>query len=138
MTEIADLVKNWILKANNDFKTGKDEMETEEPATDTICFHMQQYVEKYLKGYLVFHKIDFRKTHDIAELIEFCKRVSGDFEALYSLDADSLTVYAAEIRYPDDFYMPSSKDTRDCIEIAEKAVNFIKEKLQKDGFQLPG
>jgi len=138
MTEIADLVKNWILKANNDFKTGKDEMETEEPATDTICFHMQQYVEKYLKGYLVFHKIDFRKTHDIAELIEFCKRVSGDFETLYSLDADSLTVYAAEIRYPDDFYMPSPKETRDCLEIAEKAVNFIKEKLQKDGFQLPG
>lgn len=137
MTEITDLVKNWILKANNDFKTGKDEMETEEPATDTICFHMQQYIEKYLKGYLVFHKIDFRKTHDIAELIEFCKRVSGDFELLYSIEADSLTVYAAEIRYPDDFYMPSLKETRGCIEIAEKAVNFIKEKFkrmqQRDG-----
>lgn len=136
MTEITDLVNNWISKANNDFKTGKDEMETEEPATDTICFHMQQYVEKYLKGYLVFHKIDFRKTHDIAELIEFCKRVSGDFEVLYSLETDSLTVYAAEIRYPDDFYMPSLKETRACIEIAEKAVNFIKEKFQEDGFQL--
>lgn len=138
MTEIMDLVKNWILKANNDYKTGKDEMETEEPATDTICFHMQQYVEKYLKGYLVFHKIDFRKTHDIAELIELCKHASEDFETLYNLDADSLTVYAAEIRYPDDFYMPSRKETRSCIEIAEKAVNFIKEKFQKEGFLLQG
>ncbi len=56
MTGNPDIVKNWILKARNDFKTGKDEMETMEPATDTICFHMQQYVEKYLKGYLVYHQ----------------------------------------------------------------------------------
>ncbi len=134
---MTDVVKNWILKANNDFKTGKDEMATEEPATDTICFHMQQYVEKYLKGYLVFHKVDFRKTHDIAELIELCKKVSVEFEELYEIDADSLTIYAAEIRYPDDFYMPTPEETRECIDTAEKAVDFIKKKLQEDGYQLP-
>jgi len=98
---------------------------------------MQQYLEKYLKCYLIFHKVDFRKTHDIADLIELCKRISGDFETLYGLDADSLTVYAAEIRYPDDFYMPSVRETRKCIEIAEKAVIFVKEKLHRDGFRLP-
>ncbi|MCP5053171.1 MAG: HEPN domain-containing protein [bacterium] len=134
---MTDVVKNWILKANNDFKTGKDEMATEEPATDTICFHMQQYVEKYLKGYLVFHKVDFRKTHDIAELIELCKKIRVDFEELYGLDADSLTIYAAEIRYPDDFYMPTPEETRGCIDAAEKAVNFIKKKLLEDGYRLP-
>ena len=32
---MSDIVKNWILIGNNDFKTGKDEMATEEPATDT-------------------------------------------------------------------------------------------------------
>ncbi|NIO85679.1 MAG: HEPN domain-containing protein [Candidatus Aminicenantes bacterium] len=138
MTEAQDVVKNWILKANNDLKTGKDEMETDEPATDTICFHMQQCVEKYLKGYLVFHEVDFRKTHDIAELIELCKSVSEKFEELYSMDADSLTVYAAEIRYPDDFYMPTLEETRDCIDIAVKAMEFVKEELKKDGYQFPG
>lgn len=132
---MTDVVKNWLLKANNDFKTGKDEMATEEPATDTICFHMQQYVEKYLKGYLVFHKVDFRKTHDIAELIELCKKVKTEFEELYGADADSLTIYAAEIRYPDDFYMPTPNETRECIDIAEKSVDFIKKKLEEDGYQ---
>jgi len=138
VTDQPDVVKNWILKANNDFKTGKDEMETDEPATDTICFHMQQCVEKYLKGYLVFHKVDFRKTHDIAELIELCKSVSGKFEELYSMDVDSLTVYAADIRYPDDFYMPTLEETRECIDIAVKAMDFVKESLQKNGYQFPG
>jgi HEPN domain-containing protein len=136
--EAPDVVKNWILKANNDLKTGKDEMGTDEPATDTICFHMQQCVEKYLKGYLVFHEVGFRKTHDIAELIELCKSVSEKFEELYSMDADSLTVYAAEIRYPDDFYMPPLEETRDCIDIAVKAMGFVKERLKKDGYQFPG
>ena len=135
MTEAPDIVKNWILKANNDLKTGKDEMETDEPATDTICFHMQQCVEKYLKGYLVFHEVDFRKTHDIAELIELCKSVSGKFEELYSMDADSLTVYAAEIRYPDDFYMPTLKETRESIDIAVKAMEFVKERLKEGGYR---
>ena len=32
-------VKNWIIKADNDLKTAKDELNTENPATDTICFH---------------------------------------------------------------------------------------------------
>jgi len=64
-----ELVKNWIIKAENDFKIGVDELDTENPVTDAICFHMQQCAEKYLKAYLTLHKKYFRKTHNIAELI---------------------------------------------------------------------
>lgn len=34
--------------------------------------------------------------------------------------------------------MPTPKETRECIDTAEKAVDFIKKKLQEDGYQLPG
>ena len=45
-------VRAWIAKAESDWKTGRDEMATENPATDTICFHMQQCAEKLkAKGY---------------------------------------------------------------------------------------
>lgn len=54
-------VKEWIIKAESDLKIGKDEFVTEEPATDGICFHMQQCMEKYLKAYLIFHGKEFRK-----------------------------------------------------------------------------
>lgn len=57
-----DTVKNWIIKAENDLKIGKDEMATEKPATDGVCFHMQQCVEKYLKAYLIYYGKEFRKT----------------------------------------------------------------------------
>ena len=29
-----DILKLWIIKADNDLKTGKDELATEKPATD--------------------------------------------------------------------------------------------------------
>lgn len=67
------LVQNWLRKAENDLKIGQDEMQTFNPTTDMVCYHMQQCVEKYLKAYLVQHQIPFRRTHDIAELIEQCK-----------------------------------------------------------------
>jgi len=44
------------------------------PVTDAICFHAQQCGEKYLKP--------FRKTQNIAELIEFCAEIDGDFQKL--------------------------------------------------------
>ncbi len=36
-----DTVRKWIIKAENDLKIGKDEMTTDKPATDAVCFHMQ-------------------------------------------------------------------------------------------------
>jgi hypothetical protein len=34
--------RQWLLKADHDVKIGKDELATEEPTTDLVCFHMQQ------------------------------------------------------------------------------------------------
>jgi HEPN domain-containing protein len=47
MSNQPETAKLWFKKAQNDLKTGRDEFQTDEPATDTICFHMQQAVEKY-------------------------------------------------------------------------------------------
>lgn len=48
-----DEIHKWIIKAENDLKTAKGEFSTKNPVTDTICFHCQQCVEKYLKAYLI-------------------------------------------------------------------------------------
>ena len=41
-----ETVKKWIHKAENDLKIARDEIHAEDPATDAICFHAQQCVEK--------------------------------------------------------------------------------------------
>lgn len=127
---VKKLVKNWLARANNDLKTAKDEMDTENPTTDTICFHAQQCVEKYLKAYLVLHQKHFRKIHNIAKLIELCKEIDSDFDKVYAFGADNLTVYAVEIRYEEEFYFPDVEETKEAIDIAEKVQKFVVEKLK--------
>ena len=128
---IDEIIKQWTQKAENDFKTGNDEFLTNEPATDMVCFHMQQCVEKYLKAYLVFNSKEFRKTHNIAELIDLCKDIDSELDKLYEINAHELTIYASEIRYPDDFHMPTRDEAKECIQIATEVKNFIAEKLPK-------
>lgn len=129
------MVKDWILKAESDLKIGKDEVLTSNPATDAVCFHMQQAVEKYLKAFLVFNNREIRKTRDIAELIEACKEIDGEFDYLYEIGADKLTMYTVEFRYPGIVLFPSLEETRKAIEIAEKVKIFILEKLYKLGLK---
>lgn len=129
-------VKQWIIKAEHDLKTAKDEIITDNPATDVVCFHTQQCAEKYLKAYLVYNDIEITKslkTHDISELIDFCKDIETMFgQVISENEADKLTNYAIEIRYPDDFYFPSIEESESAIETAEKVKGFILNKIKHD------
>jgi len=42
-------------------------------ADETIGFHAQQAVEKCLKAVLILHEIEFRKTHNLDELVDLLK-----------------------------------------------------------------
>lgn len=105
-------------------------MATEEPLTDIICFHCQQCVEKLLKAYLCYNNKEFRKTHDIAELISLCIEIDPEFEKLFEFNVDDLTTYATELRYPENFYMPTIEEAKDAIEKAKKVKEFVKNKIK--------
>jgi uncharacterized protein YecE (DUF72 family) len=67
--------------------------------------------------------------------IQFAFTVNDeDFEKLYDIKAESLTPYAVEIRYPDEFYFPSLEEAKEAIKIAEEVKSFVIEKLNKSGF----
>lgn len=123
------IVKLWLLKADNDFKTGKDELASKNPATDTVCFHMQQCVEKYLKAFLVSRGEEISKTHNLAFILQRCVEVDQEFVKLRSSGADELTIYAVGTRYPDDFYMPTLKESKKALRIAKEIKKFVLNKL---------
>jgi hypothetical protein len=50
---IKTTINKWLIKADNDLKTAEFCLTAEQPITDTICFHCQQAVEKYLKLFIV-------------------------------------------------------------------------------------
>jgi len=129
-------VKNWMTKAQGDLKTGKDELKTRKPVVDAVCFHMQQCVEKYLKAFLVFHNREFRKTHDLTELIEQCSELDPEFSKLFELNADRLTEYAIELRYPGDMIPPSFHDAKKAVQIAELVKKLVSRKLPRLGSKI--
>ena len=66
---------------------------------------LQKTLQLMLSAFTLNREI--RKTHDIAELITLCSEVDPEFSKLSRIDIVSLTDYAVEIRYPDEFYFPS-------------------------------
>ena len=69
--EKSDYIKNWLYRAREDLAVMKDLIDSNHKQfTSTICFHAQQAVEKYLKAFLIFHDVDFPRTHDVSALVE--------------------------------------------------------------------
>ena len=125
---IKDLVNKWTKKAENDLLTAERELSFENPVTDTICFHCQQAVEKYLKAFLVLHQIYFSKTHKIIDLLELCATIEPSFKDELK-EADTLTDYAVEIRYPDLWIEPKTEEAKEALRLAKEVKEFVKKKI---------
>jgi HEPN domain-containing protein len=130
-----ETVAAWLLKLESDLKIARDESETQEPATDAVCFHCQQAVEKGLKALLISRNQEINRTHDLSLLLKLCGSIYGPMQELSGLDLDSLSRYAADIRYPDDFYMPDVEEMRQALALAQKVIVIIRGCL--DGRNLP-
>lgn len=126
---VEDLVRKWINKAENDLLTSERELSFEDPITQTICFHCQQAAEKYLKAFLVHRQVYFPKTHKIAEILELCATVDSSFKEELR-DADNLTDYAVEIRYPDVWLNPTVEEAKEALAITRTVRDFVLEKLK--------
>ena len=124
----------WLLKAGHNLKIGKDEMAAENPVTDMVCFHMQQCAEKALKAYLIFKGTEISKTHNLAVILRQCISLDEEFNALNNLQADRLTDYAVEMRYPDEAHIPSDAETREAIRLAEQVIGLVRKRLAAAGY----
>lgn len=127
--DIAELVKQWLHIADRNLAAAKQGLEDKNVLTDSVCFNCQQATEKYLKSFLTFHQIDFPKTHSMIALINLCATKDASFKEIAD-EADSLTDYAVEIRYPDDWYEPTPEETQKAFADTLKIKKFVLEKLQ--------
>jgi len=124
-----DIVRRWFQKADSDLKTAKILVEAEDAPTESVCFHAQQAVEKFLKAYLTFVDVKAGKTHDIATLLEKCIERDKDFENLDIEALEELTFYAVEVRYPEGFYVPTLEEARKAVKLAEQVKAFVSKKI---------
>jgi len=97
-----DHVRQWLAKAGSDYLVAERLAADAEPLREALAFHCQQAAEKYLKALLVRHGIEFRKTHNIGELLDLLAPVAAGMASSLRA-ATALTPYGVEIRYPTDF-----------------------------------
>jgi HEPN domain-containing protein len=96
---IRDFVAQWLIKAEADLAAAEILAASEMRDYFTCAFHCQQAAEKFLKAYLVRHQIEFRKTHDLDQLLRLASQVEpGLQEELAS--CKWLTPFGVEFRYP--------------------------------------
>jgi len=100
------VVKQWFKKADNDLKSIGNNLRSEDPPTDTICFHAQQAIEKYIKGALIYFDEHITKTHDLVNLLTQILAHIPELEA-FEDKLHEISRYGVEVRYPDIFYEPS-------------------------------
>ena len=63
------LTLEWIQKAEGDYRTAQWLQQDPDPVYDSICFHAQQCIEKYLKAWLQEANIPVPRTHNLEELL---------------------------------------------------------------------
>ena len=93
-------IRPWIYKAEEDYRAALTlARKRRDPVPDNVCFSAQQYVEKYLKAFLVYHQRSFPKTHDLAELLKIALLVDPLLEDIRA-NVRELLPYAVAFRYP--------------------------------------
>lgn len=134
MKSKTDYVREWVRKARSDLKVARREMTAPDPAADAVCFHFQQAVEKLLKAWLIWSEVSFKPTHNIELLLSSCEQTNPSFTQLRA--AESLTPYAVEIRYADDFYVPTTAEMNEASAIAQSVENHVIDMFVKSGLDL--
>lgn len=113
------VLREWLEKADNDLIAARQIQELGKAApADTVCFHAQQCVEKYLKALLIHLGIPFPKTHDIEVLMML--NPARQRPAMTSSEQRAFTSYAVATRYPQSALIISSREARSALAVARR------------------
>jgi len=123
MNDKIDLIKLWIEKADHDLGTAEITWLHIPQYKDTISFHCQQAVEKYLKAYLIFLDFPFKKVHDLTYLLGLIGQKETITNDLYDKAAE-LEESSVQIRYPDIVIDLSDEDIVNAIAISKEFRQF--------------
>lgn len=127
--DYAEAVASWLAKAKSDLDTANVLIRGTELHLDTGSYHCQQSAEKALKAWLTSQKQEFRKTHDLVELLSQCIGIRPEFEDLLE-PALFLVPFATQFRYPGDIFEPPLEEALRALEEASTIFRFVNQCLR--------
>jgi HEPN domain-containing protein len=123
-----DLVKEWFIKGHQDIESAQLLLK-EHGHLETIAFLIQQSIEKYIKGYLIFNKWELKKIHDLQELINEAFKIDKSFEEFLD-PCIKISKYYLDTRYPGLPTEYSKKEIEESFEVAKNLIEKIRKSIK--------
>ncbi len=115
---------DWFSKAAKDLQ--RVEILLKAADVEGAGFHLQQGLEKYLKGFLLSKGWELERIHDLVKLLNQAVQYCSNLETFRSL-CKQVTNYYLIDRYPFfDFSEPSCAEIRQALDKAKELVDKIK------------
>jgi HEPN domain-containing protein len=96
-SEESKLSIDWFRIGDEDLKAS--EILLREDSLKISAFHLQQAIEKYLKGYLLSQGWKLIRTHDLEQLLDYVGKYTSDFES-FRKSCSVVTEYYIDEPYP--------------------------------------
>jgi len=116
------LTKEWFERAEEDFNVALLIFE-EKNYPASVCFHLHQAIEKYLKGLLVYFGKDIEeefKIHNLVKLYGYVRESYQNFPENIKKNCLLLNRYYIETRYPEETPQYPWKEVEQAIEAAKQ------------------
>ncbi len=119
----------WFKRGDHDIESAQLLYE-EKGYTDVIAYHIQQAIEKYLKGYLIFHGKKYPKIHELDTLLNLIAQFDNSFDDFIEL-CEKVTKYYIEERYPPGpLTIYTYEEIKEDLDNAKNIITKIKEKVE--------
>ena len=124
----AEFTREWVMKAEGDHKTAHHLFNSGADLEEGAAFHSQQAAEKYLKAFLVWHQVEFPKTHDIQVLLRLAGNVDEKIPEILE-ETVVLTPYGVDYRYPGDYPEITRTDAENALRLMDQVRKEIRDRL---------
>jgi HEPN domain-containing protein len=129
--DVARQARQWIEKADHDLRNAEHTLTIfDDCPFDTVCFHAQQCVEKYLKGWLASRRLNSPRSHDLVVLLNLA--VTGGLCGVSANDVQPLNRYTIEARYPGDWDPIDRPEAERAVAAARRVRDAVRSLLPPD------
>lgn len=135
MEETIQSSREWLEYARQDWQAANYLTTAKPELYKIICYHCEQAVEKALKSFLVYHEVDFPRTHDLVELCKLCTNIDLRYYEIAE-GCSELTGYGTQMRYPSGVEVDKT-EMREALATCEVIIDFIETTLDFEQEQGP-
>jgi HEPN domain-containing protein len=126
--------RTWLLRARSNLRRAALGSQYEEVFLEDLCWDAQQAAEKVLKALCIHRSIVFPKTHSLVRLMDLLESTGLDIPSEIK-EADVLTRYAVETRYPGFEEEVTEAEYQVALRLATYVVEWAEKLIKGEGVQ---